>query len=797
MRLLYSLSLCVALLGLQLLALFKAFTSGFQLSLGGMSMSSSTSPEPIDFNHDDAVKKANEFVAKLNLTEKAMMVTGDPTSGNCTGNLAPIERVGFSGMCVSDGPAAVNPGDLVSIFPAGITAAATWDRDLMYQRAFALGSEFKGKGVNIALAPVGAALGRHPLAGVNWEGFGPDPYLCGTAMAQTISGMQSAGVQTASKHFIGSEQETLRYTISSNIDDRTLHELYLWPFTEGIKAGGSGIICSYNRINQTHSCENSDLLNRVLKGQLGFEGFVMSDFFGTHSGVKSLNAGLDVTMPGPMYATAKESYFGDNVVEATINGSMSMDRLDDMVCRMMIQYYLLGQDEDYPEPDPTLGCLQRCNLSLDTDCGSYQVCNTPARDVRADHAALIRKVGAAATILLKNIDSALPLKSPMNIGVFGNDAADIADGLAVPQPLPEEGYDIGTMLVGGGPGGGRPSYVVSPLEAIKARAKETGARVQPITNNAVLARNDFHSVYPQPDVCIVFLKSYGAEDQDRTSFELPWNSTLVVNNVASHCPNTVVVMHSEGVNTMPWAQNPNVTAILSAHYPGQETGNSIIDVLWGEVNPSAKLPYTVPFEGSDYHIPIVEADLSDNPQSDFTEGLMTDYRHFDSKDITPLYEFGYGLSYTTFELTGRLSVTKSSGSTQAFPDSSRGIAPGGNPDLYTELLNVKTTVSNTGRVPGATVVQLYLSFPRDSVPEGTPVRVLRGFDKVYLEVGEKRSVTMKLTRRELSFWDTVSQDWLLPEGEFNISVGFSSRDLVVNETVTFRPEVGAEAKDLR
>jgi beta-glucosidase len=617
-------------------------------------------------------------------------------------------------------------------------------------------------------------------------------------MAQTISGMQSAGVQTASKHFIGSEQETVRYTISSNIDDRTLHELYLWPFAEGVKAGASCILCSYNRINQTHSCENSDLLNRVLKGQLGFEGFVMSDFFGTHSGVKSINAGLDMTMPGPMYATATESYFGDKLVEATKNGSISMDRLDDMVRRLMTQYYLMGQDdEEYPEPDPTLGCLQRCNLSLDTDCGSYQICNTPARDVRADHAALIRKLGAAATVLLKNTDSALPLKSPMNIGVFGNDAADIADGLSVPQPLPEGGYDIGTMPVGGGPGGGRPSYVVSPLEAIKARAKETGARVQPITNNAVLARNDLHSIYPTPDVCLVFLKSYGAEDQDRTSFELPWNSTLVVNNVASHCPNTVVVMHSGGVNTMPWARNPNVTAILSAHYPGQETGHSIVDILWGEVNPSAKLPYTVPFEGSDYHMPIVEAEPSDNPQSNFTEGLMIDYRHFDANDITPLYEFGYGLSYTTFEITGRLIVTKLSNSVQAFPDPSRSIAPGGNPDLYTELLNVKTTVSNTGHVPGATVVQLYLSFPRDTVPDGTPVQVLRGFEKVYLEIGEKKYVSLKLTRRELSFWDTVNQDWRLPEGEFKISVGFSSRYLVVSKAITVRSEVGVETQELR
>ncbi|TAQ89652.1 hypothetical protein B7494_g2006 [Chlorociboria aeruginascens] len=779
MRVCFLIVLGTLLLGSQTLALNEVYTPQFYLG------DTITSNKPVDMDMESAIMKANDFVAKLCLAEKASIVTGTSTSGFCSGNIAPIERIGFPGLCILDGPAAVNPADLVSIFPAGITIAASWDRDLMYKRAFALGSEFKGKGVNIALAPVGAALGRNPLGGTNWEGFGPDPYLSGTSMAQTINGMQSAGVQASTKHYIGSEQETHRYDISSNIDDRTLHELYLWPFADAVKAGTASILCSYNRFNQTYSCENSELLNRILKEELGFQGYVMSDFYATHSGVKSIHAGLDLNMPGAITTGATKSYFGDNVVKAVNNGSVSMARVDNMVRRIITPYFLLGQDQGYPTTDPSMECLQSHGMYFETGFGTKQPCNVPARDVRGDHAVIIRELGAAGTVLLKNTNFTLPLKEPKNIGVFGNDAADLADGLAFVYPLPEEGYDIGTMDIGGGPGSGRHTYIVSPLEAIKSRAQKIGARVQYITNNYVLSSNDFQSIYPTPEVCLVFLKTYGAEEQDRTSFELSWNSTIVVNNVAAHCPNTVVVTHSGGVNTMPWATNPNVTAILAAHYPGQETGNSIVDILWGDVNPSAKLPYTIPLKESDYNLTIVNLTSPDADwQLDFTEGLFIDYRHFDAKNITPLFEFGYGLSYTTFNISSPLVVTTLSKSITALPDSLRTTKPGGNPDLWTALLSVQTTVSNTGSVPGSTVVQLYISFPRDTTPEGTPVKVLRGFEKVGLEIGEKKNVVFQLTRRDVSFWDTVEQDWRLPEGEFELSVGFSSRDLRISKIAT-------------
>ncbi|KAF7182706.1 hypothetical protein CNMCM7691_002367 [Aspergillus felis] len=255
----------------------------------------------------------------------------------------------------------------------------------------------------------------------------------------------------------------------------------------------------------------------------------------------------------------------------------------------------------------------------------------------------------------------LPLKSLQNIGTFGNDAPDVTDGLSyqgATTDTPQFGFNIGTLSVGGGSGSARSTCIVSPLQAIRNR---TDARLQYITDIEFIARDDFSSIFPPPEVCLVFLKTWASETMDRINFENDYNSTVVVNNVASHCPNTIVVTHSAGVNTMPWALNPNVTAILAAHYPGQESGNAIVDVLFGDVNPSGRLPYTIPITDSDYDIPVVNitgpaAYDSSAWQSDFTEGLMIDYRHFDIGNITPLYEFGFGLSYTTFNNSKPISV---------------------------------------------------------------------------------------------------------------------------------------------
>ena len=640
-------------------------------------------------------------------------------------------------------------------------------------------------------SPSTGPLGRSPWGGRNWEGFSPDPYLSGIAMQATVRSAQAVGVQACAKHYIGNEQETHRTNseidgvdvagISANIDDRTLHELYLWPFADAVKAGVASFMCSYNRLNMTYACENEPLLNGILRDELGFQGYVMSDWFATHSGARAINAGLDLNMPGFLSETDfTHSYFGPNVVAGVRNGTISERRLNEMIRRVLTPYYYLNQDQkDYPTIDPSSYAVTEATYGIISPNS-----DTPAgRDVRGNHSSLIREMGSAGTVLLKNLNNTLPIKSGKIIGVFGNDAPDVASGLIYPSN--NFGFKTGTLTVGGGSGSGRNPYVVPPLEAIKARAKQDGSRVVYLTDNEMIAQGDFKSIYPWPDICLVFLKTWVREGIDRTTLEADWNSTMVVKNVASICPGrTVVITHTGGVNSMPWAEDENVTAILAAHYPGQESGNSIVDVLWGDVNPSGKLPYTIAKQDSDYNAPILNltgpaATDSNAWQVNFTEGLMIDYRHFDSENITPLYEFGYGLSHTTFDLAPGLAIEYAQGTVPALSvrSTANGTeSPGGALDIWSELLQVTTTVTNTGRLTGATVIQLYISYP-DNIPPGTPVRVLRGFEKVTIPAGEHTEVRFSLQRRDLSYWDVTAQNWRIPKGKIKISAGFSSRDL--------------------
>ncbi|KZF20977.1 glycoside hydrolase family 3 protein [Xylona heveae TC161] len=740
-----------------------------------------------------AQSKADSWISSMNLTEKAGIVTGT-LSGVCIEYVAPIERLGFSGLCLQDGPAGIRLADLASVFPAGVTTAATWDKELMYERGSAMAAEFKAKGAHVILGPSGGPLGRSAWGGRNWEGFSPDPYLTGIAMDHTIRGIQDMGVQASAKHLVGNEQETQRKpttingktveAISSNIDDRTLHELYLWPFADAVHAGVASVMCGYNRVNETYSCENKHLMVDILKGELGFPGYVMSDFFATHSGVRAIEAGLDMNQPGPLSLfQIGESYWGPNIPEAVLNGTLSMNRLDDMVRRILTPFFYLGQDEGYPTIDPASDALffegfDMLSLGTPTPVG---------RDVRGNHSVLIRQIAAAGSVLLKNENATLPLDPShlTNIGVFGSDASDPTTGLI----YPDDGFEIGTLIIGGGSGGGRPSYIVTPLDAVKSYAREIGARVQYNFNNTALAAGDFSGIYPWPDVCLVFLKTWETEGVDRISLEADDDSAQVVNSVASLCPGrTVVVTHSGGANTMSWATNPNVTAIVAAHYPGQESGNSIMDILSGKINPSGKLPYTIAANAADYNAPIVnitgpEAEGSSAWQSDFTEGLFIDYRHFDEQDINPLYEFGFGLSYTSFELGSSLAVAPSRKNLTGYPPRVNStLSVGGNPHLWETVVECSVDVSNTGPMAGSTVVQLYVSLSEANIPPNTPMRTLRGFEKVHLETSETQTISFQLTRRDVSYWDVMAQDWKIPAGNINISVGFSSRDRRIEAT---------------
>lgn len=465
-------------------------------------------------------------------------------------------------------------------------------------------------------------------------------------------------------------------------------------------------------------------------------------------------------------------------------GAVAESRLDEMIMRIMAPFYFFDQDqEDYPALDASLPFSQRAQANI---LEYFPTSLPPARDVQGDHSKLIRQIGAEATVLLKNVNSALPLRQPQLIGVFGNDAADSPEGLV----LGGDAFEIGTLSVGGGSGTGRHPYLISPLQAISAHAAENGARVQHITRNSVLAAGEFKGIFPQADVCLDFLNTFAAEGHDRTSFEPDWNSTLVVENVAKRCPNTVVVTHSAGPNVLPWSSNPNVTAIPAAHLPGQDSGTAIVDVLWGRVNPSGKLPYSVAYEPEDYHIPVTTLSLEQmsHPnawQANFSEGLLIDYRHFDTKCIEPMYEFGFGLSYTTFRRDTALDFHLNWENLSARPASSEPV-PGGNPLLWEEITTIAVRIRNTGDISGSTVAQLYLSFPEGETPSVTPKQVLRGFDRVSLWPGQSGKVVFAITRRDVRYWDVDCQDWVVPKGEFTFNVGFSSRDIKTTRSFAIR-----------
>lgn len=401
-------------------------------------------------------------------------------------------------------------------------------------------------------------------------------------------------------------------------------------------------------------------------------------------------------------------------------------------------------------------------------------------------------------VLVKNINNALPLKSPKLISLYGysaksfdayNPTAEGAwnrgteslgpqDVIPIPGTKDEAIHSQiaanGTLISGGGSGANQPAYVSSPYEALSQRAYDDDSSLW----------WDFHSGNPQvdqsSDACIVIGNAYASESWDRVGLHDDYTDALIT-NVAANCSNTIVVFHNAGVRLVDqFIDHPNVTALIFAHLPGQDSGRALASILYGDVNPSGKLPYSVPRNESDYG-PIQNETRPDGiyelfPQSDFEEGIFIDYRAFDAKNITPRYEFGFGLSYTTFNFTDLQISNVEDADTSEYP--TKDIIEGGQEDLWDIVAKVSATVTNTGEVAGAEVAQLYIAIPNG------PVKQLRGFEKPVLEPGESATVDFELTRRDLSNWDVVAQKWQLQKGDYGVFVGSSSRDLPLTGSLT-------------
>ncbi|KAI5450513.1 hypothetical protein NCC49_002970 [Naganishia albida] len=717
-----------------------------------------------------AVEKARLFVSDLTLEEKVNLTTGVGwTGGRCVGNIPAIERVGFDGLCLQDAPLGVRMTDGVTAFPSGLNAAATFDRHLMYERALAIGEEFRGKGVNIALGPGMNGGGRVAESGRQWEMGGGDPYLAGESAYYAVKGLQDAGVQACAKHYILNEQERNRTTSSSNSDDQTIHEIYLHPFLRSVQADVATVMCSYNLINSSWACQNSKALNGLLKHELGFQGQVLSDWQATHSGVASVLAGLDQTMPGDVTFNSNNSYFGANLTMAVNNGSVPLARVDDMAIRVMAGFFLVGQDSGYPA------------VNFDTFKKGGPL--NEHVNVQDDHADIVRKVGAASTILLKNENNTLPLRKPRTIALLGSDAGPPIRG---PNGYPDRGGVDGTLAMGWGSGTTEFPYLISPLEAIQRRA---------IIDKTLVSwsLNDFDydlavSTATGADVAMVFLNSDSGEEyinvdgnigdrKNLTAWHAGDQLVLAVANVSS---NVVVVYHQPGpVNMEAWIDHPNVTAVLLAGLPGQESGNSLVEILYGDYNPSGRLPFTIARNDADYpaQLEFINTNLDPQPQVDYNERLNVDYRHFLANSITPRYGFGHGLSYTRFNLTNLQVYGMETPTIQArnnwreesfsASNATNQVGSSLSEALHAPRWVVSADVQNVGGVYGCDVPQLYLVFPEGS---GEPPRVLRGFERVTLESWSVETVTFPLSRYDLSIWDTELQRWRIPEGDFGVLI---------------------------
>ncbi|KAI1737015.1 beta-glucosidase M [Xylaria scruposa] len=747
----------------------------------------------------DAYTKAVKFVNQLTIEEKASLASGVTSStgttgtlNGCSGNIAAIDRMNFTGLCLTDAGQGVRATDFVSGFPSGIHVGASWNKELARSRAESMGLEFRVKGANIALGPVVGPVGRVVTGGRNWEGFSVDPYLCGALAAQTVEGVQSQGVITSTKHFIGNEQESYRNptagdveSVSANIDDKTMHELYLWPFQDAVYAGTGNVMCSYNRVNNSYGCANSKTQNGLLKTELGFQGAITSDWGALHAGVATALAGMDMVMPN-------SDLWGDELVKAVKNGSISEARLDDMATRVIASWYQMKQDQGFPKPGVGIAPdLTKPHQVVDAR-------NISSRKVLLDGA-------IEGHVLLKNTNNALPLKKPKMLSIFGYSARSpdqwnykanagvgawtfggesayfgrdtIAGFAGVVDADFSQIAPNGTLFSGGGSGSVTPASASAPFDALTQRAYDDDTALM----------WDFYS--PDPDVvstsdaCLVIVNAFASEGFDRPGLHDDYTDGLI-RHVADRCNNTIVIFHNAGVRLVDqWIDHANVTALMFAHLPGEASGRALVSLLYGDSNPSGKLPYTVAKNESDYAHFLgpdrPEGMFAKFPQSNFTEGVYVDYRHFDAQNITPRYEFGFGLSYTTFNFSAlRVSKNASVDTTNEFP--SGPVRQGGQVDLWDVVATVSATVTNAGPAAGAEVAQLYVGIPGGAAP----VRQLRGFEKTFLNASAQATVSFDLTRRDLSVWDVVAQKWALQKGDYGVFVGSSSRLLPLRGVLT-------------
>jgi beta-glucosidase len=802
-----------------------------------------------------------QLLDAMTLAEKVALL-----AGASMWTTTPVERLGIPAMKVSDGPnGARGAGGFVggamtsACFPVGIALAATWNPDLVHRIGGALADEARSKGAHMLLGPT-VNIHRSPLNGRNFECYSEDPYLSARMAVAYIDGLQEKNVGATVKHYVCNDSEFERNTISSDVDERTIREIYLPPFQAAVEEAHTwGVMSAYNKINGIYADEHKELLVDVLKGEWGFDGIVMSDWFGTKSTVEAANDGLDLEMPGP------PSWRGERLLGAAKSGLVRPEAIDGAARRMLRVLMRAGAFE-HPEPVPER-----------------------AED-RPEHRALIREAAAEGIVLLKNTGDILPLqldriasialtgpnaKTPVIMGggsaqVNAHYAVTPYDGIAaVAGEQAELRYEIGctnhkmmprldTRLL---ESGGEPGFTLdyfngsdwsdAPVHQGRGGAEQVwlgeiapgveggvwGVRMtgtftadengdhnfslvsaglsrlfvddqMVIDNWDAQTRGDtyfgtgsteVHAAIPmragqtynlrveynsegasllaalrlgylppmgadsidravglaeQADVALVFVGTNGdweTEGVDRADMELPGDQATLIEEVAAANPRTVVVLQTGSPVRMPWLDK--VAAVVQAWFPGQECGNAIADVLFGAVPASGKLPQTFPVRLEDN--PAFLNYPGDNGHVRYGEGIFVGYRYYEKKKIAPLFPFGFGLSYTTFDYYN-----------------ARASADAITPD---ENVTISVDITNTGQRAGMETVQCYV---RDvSARVMRPHKELKAFRKVALEPGATATVSWELDRTAWAFWDDGKHAWAVEAGDFEILIGASSADI--------------------
>jgi len=645
-----------------------------------------------------ANQRASLLVSAMTFNELATMVAAG--SGSYVGNIPNNSRLGIPAINLQDGPAGIGDGvNNVTAFPAPITIAASWDVALSRQYGSMMGAEARGKGVNVLLAPM-MNDARVYEDGRNFEGSGEDPRLSGAMAAAEIQGIQSQDVVATAKHFVCNDQETQRMLVSADVDERTRQEVYYPAFRASVRAGVGAIMASYNRINSRYACE-SEALNGTLKKLWGFNGFVMSDWGAGFSTVAGVNNGLDMDMYSGGFASSL-------LTNAIQSGNVPSSEVTGMVQRTLTSMFQFGLFDN-----PTAGNL------------SSNVTGTA-------HAQFARNAAAEGTVLLQNNGGLLPLNTSSihSIAVIGSVAS------------------VSPISTGAGSAGVNLPYNITPLAGITSRAG--GGITVSYSQGDGASISAAAQVASNSDIAIVCVGQQTSEGSDRSSLSLPNGQDALVSAIAAANPHTIVVIYSSSTMLMPWANQ--VAAVLFAWYPGQENGNALAQVLFDDVNPSGKLPVTIPVSANQ-----VPASTSTQwpgllGHATYSEGLQVGYRWYDANNITPRFPFGFGLSYTTF---GYSNLVVSA------------VSPSGQVQVGFDL-------TNTGTHAGAEVAELYLGFPAAA---GEPPKLLKGFQKITLSPGQTQHLTFNLDWEDLANWDATARGWIVTPGTFQVMVGASSRDI--------------------